>query len=78
MNMNGFRRFVALKDKYPEMKTNVAVGGWAEGGRKYSQMVAVPERRASFIRSVVRKFIDLLFVSDNLFLLTHEPHWMPN
>lgn len=61
INLNGFRRFVALKDKYPDMKTNIAVGGWAEGGRKYSQMVMVPERRASFIRSVVQLLTDYGF-----------------
>nr|BAA12287.1 chitinase [Penaeus japonicus] len=61
INMNGFRRFVALKEKYPDMKTNIAVGGWAEGGRKYSQMVMVAERRASFIRSVVQLLTDYGF-----------------
>lgn len=49
----GFNKFVALKNKYPHLKTQVAIGGWAEGGRKYSQMVSVKARRDSLIRSIV-------------------------
>ncbi|KAK8722278.1 hypothetical protein OTU49_012347 [Cherax quadricarinatus] len=61
INADGYRRFVALKDKYPDLKTMIAVGGWAEGGKKYSQMVGVAERRQSFVRSVVQLLTDYGF-----------------
>jgi len=44
---------VALKNKYPNMKAMLAVGGWGEGGKKYSQMASMPSRRETFVRSVV-------------------------
>lgn len=53
MTNNGFANFTALKSKYPGLKTSLAIGGWAEGGRKYSAMAAVPARRESLIRSVI-------------------------
>jgi len=49
----GYAKFVALKNKYPNLKPMLAVGGWGEGGRKYSQMASMPSRRQSFVSSVV-------------------------
>lgn len=49
---NGFGRFTGLKNQYPGLKTTVAVGGWGDGGEKYSNMVSEKSRRDAFIRSV--------------------------
>lgn len=53
LQQNGFANFTALKTKFPGLKTEVAVGGWGEGGRKYSELVSVKARRDTFIASVV-------------------------
>ena len=58
----GFRRVVALKDLDPQLKVSIAVGGWAEGGHKFSQMASVASRRQVFIRSIVRGSIVLIWL----------------
>jgi len=48
----GFAKFTKMcRDKGAQ--SMLAIGGWAEGGKKYSQMAAVPSRRASLIASIV-------------------------
>ncbi|XP_003745198.1 endochitinase [Galendromus occidentalis] len=51
---NGFKRFNDLKKKHQNLKTILAIGGWDEGGQKYSDMVGVKERRAIFVQSAVK------------------------
>ena len=49
----GFEKFVGLKKKFPHLKTLVSMGGWDEGGKQYSEMVADKARRDSFVSQVI-------------------------
>lgn len=49
----GFKATLALKHINPELKVMIAIGGWAEGGKQYSQMVSSKATRTRFIDSVL-------------------------
>ncbi|MCL4139090.1 UNVERIFIED_CONTAM: hypothetical protein GTU68_024012 [Idotea baltica] len=48
-----YKSTVALKKRNPELKVLIAIGGWAEGGKTYSDMVSTQESRDAFVESVV-------------------------
>lgn len=52
---NGFQRTVRLRARNPALRVLLAVGGWNEGGAKYSQLAALKPRREAFVNSVVRE-----------------------
>ena len=47
-----YRAAVDLKKRNPSLKVLIAVGGWAEGGKKYSKMASTPGNRSKFVKSV--------------------------
>lgn len=56
-----YLKFTSLKQKYPHLRTMVAVGGWAEGGAKYSSMCSTEEGRVAFAKSVVKFMLQYNF-----------------
>ncbi|KAK3856867.1 hypothetical protein Pcinc_036841 [Petrolisthes cinctipes] len=54
VQQNGFKNFTDLAKSRPGLKSMLAIGGWGEGGKKYSQMASVPARRTSLINSVIQ------------------------
>ncbi|XP_025424857.1 endochitinase isoform X2 [Sipha flava] len=61
VEQKGFKNFTSLRKNYPDVKFMVAVGGWAEGGKKYSTLVSSPKKRAIFISSVIEFLIKFGF-----------------
>jgi len=57
MCTGGYRAMVGLKRVNPQLKVLISVGGWVEGGRKFSQMASSAFVRREFIRSVIN-FLD--------------------
>ncbi|XP_043471715.1 acidic mammalian chitinase-like isoform X2 [Leptopilina heterotoma] len=54
VRQNGFKNFNALRNKSPSTKTLAAIGGWAEGSEKFSNVVSNPGLRAKFINEAVK------------------------
>jgi len=51
--LQGYRKATDLKYAYPHLKVTIAIGGWNEGSKKYSEMVADADKRKNFTESVV-------------------------
>ena len=52
--IGGYGQFAALKTYNRDLKTLIAIGGWNEGSKRFSPLVADPKRRRTFIRSAIR------------------------
>jgi len=58
--LGGFRKTTDLKLRYPHLKVTLAIGGWNEGSKKYSEMAKDPLKRKKFARSALK------------FVMTHQ------
>ncbi|KAL9902421.1 chitinase 2 isoform 1-T1 [Glossina fuscipes fuscipes] len=55
----GYERLTGLKRNYPHLKVSLAIGGWNEGSKNYSNMVSDPVTRGKFVQHVtsfIRKY----------------------
>ncbi|KAF7667459.1 hypothetical protein LDENG_00060370 [Lucifuga dentata] len=48
-----YKSFNGLKDRNPNLKTLLAVGGWTFGSQKFTAMVSTPANRKKFIQSSI-------------------------
>ena len=44
---------LSLKEQNPDLKVMIAIGGWTEGVKKYSQMASTKPNRDEFVKSAV-------------------------
>ena len=51
--LKGFKKATDLRLKYPHLKVMIAIGGWNEGSKKYSQMAGDDSKRGKFVNSTV-------------------------
>eukprot|EP00092_Neocalanus_flemingeri_P017579 GFUD01019020.1.p1 GENE.GFUD01019020.1~~GFUD01019020.1.p1 ORF type:complete len:440 (+),score=91.01 GFUD01019020.1:70-1389(+) len=49
--LGGFKKTTDLKLRYPHLKVTLAIGGWNDGSKKYSDMARDPLWRKKFVRS---------------------------
>lgn len=47
----GFKKITAFKKTHPHLKVLVAIGGWNDGSKKYSELAADSERRKRFAKN---------------------------
>ncbi|XP_064539452.1 probable chitinase 2 [Drosophila montana] len=55
----GYERLTGLKRSHPHLKVSLAIGGWNEGSKNYSTLVANAQQRGHFVKQVtsfVRKY----------------------
>ncbi|KAG7164862.1 chitinase 10-like 5, partial [Homarus americanus] len=59
----GYKAAVGLKSKNPSLKVMIAIGGWNEGGKKYSTMAATKRSRDDFVQSNFADLVDELSIA---------------
>ncbi|CAB3366625.1 Hypothetical predicted protein [Cloeon dipterum] len=52
ISLNGFKRFNALKQTNPNLKTLVAIGGWNEGSIRFSDICKTTASRTTFVNNL--------------------------
>lgn len=55
----GYEHLTGFKITHPHLKVSLAIGGWNEGSKNYSLLVADPEQRRRFVKQVttfIRKY----------------------
>ncbi|KAJ4435528.1 hypothetical protein ANN_18144, partial [Periplaneta americana] len=53
IDLGAIKRFNALREQNPSLKTMVAIGGWNEGSKKYSKVMNNDTTRGIFVDNVV-------------------------
>ncbi|XP_043513042.1 probable chitinase 2 [Frieseomelitta varia] len=48
-----YKNMTQLHERHPNLKVLLAIGGWNEGSKNYSDLVSSPKQRSTFINSVV-------------------------
>ena len=51
--LGAYAKALSLKQYNPDLKVMIAIGGWNEGTKKYSDMALNSESRSTFVESVV-------------------------
>ncbi|XP_013421191.1 chitotriosidase-1, partial [Lingula anatina] len=60
-DMEMFSELVSIKDKYPNLKLLLAVGGWNHGTAMFNEMASSAATRAQFIKSTIKYLRDIKF-----------------
>ncbi|KAF2888222.1 hypothetical protein ILUMI_17951, partial [Ignelater luminosus] len=53
IDLGGYRRFNALKERNPNVKTLIAIGGWNEGSEVYSYVASSAQLRTAFVNNAL-------------------------
>ena len=59
--VQGYEKFVALKERNPRLRVLLALGGYTDSGPKYSRMLASRVNRAEFVRRAVALLLEYGF-----------------
>lgn len=51
--LGNYKNMTQLHERHPNLKILLAIGGWNEGSKNYSDLVSSPKQRSTFINSVV-------------------------